>query len=131
MIPSSVRIVEVGPRDGLQNESQTVSIESRVQLIRVLAEAGLKTIEAGSFVSPKWVPQMANTDAVLARLQQNAEISYSVLVPNLMGLEAALTAGAREIAVFAAASESFSKRNINCSIDESLARLGPVIEAAR
>ena len=131
MIPSSVRVVEVGPRDGLQNESSAVSVESRVQLINALTHAGLKSIEVGSFVSPKWVPQMANTDAVVAQLPQRNGISYPVLVPNLKGLEAALAAGAREIAVFVAASESFSQRNINCSIQESLTRVHPVINTAR
>lgn len=131
MIPSTVRIVEVGPRDGLQNESAALSVDVRVQLIESLADAGLTTIEAGSFVSPKWVPQMADTDAVLCRLKPRENVSYPVLVPNLKGLEAALAARAREIAVFAAASETFSQRNINCSIDESLARLHPLIEAAR
>jgi isopropylmalate/homocitrate/citramalate synthase len=123
--------VEVSPRDGLQNEPSTVAVDTRVQLIEALADAGLKTIEAGSFVSPKWVPQMAQTDSVLARLQCREDVSYPVLVPNTKGLEAALAAGAREVAVFAAASESFSQRNINCSIAESLSRLRPVIETAR
>jgi hydroxymethylglutaryl-CoA lyase len=127
---SSVRIVEVGPRDGLQNEASPVSVDARVKLIEALADAGLKTIEAGSFVSPKWVPQMAQTDEVLLRLPRREGVSYPVLVPNRKGLEAALGAGAREIAVFAAASESFSQRNISCSIDESLERLHPVIVAA-
>jgi hydroxymethylglutaryl-CoA lyase len=127
---SSVRIVEVGPRDGLQNEASPVSVDARVKLIEALADAGLKSIEAGSFVSPKWVPQMAQTDEVLLRLPRREGVSYPVLVPNRKGLEAALGAGAREIAVFAAASESFSQRNINCSIDESLERLDPVIVAA-
>jgi isopropylmalate/homocitrate/citramalate synthase len=131
LITSSVRIVEVGPRDGLQNESATISVDQRVRFIESLADAGLKTIEAGSFVSPKWVPQMAATDAVLRCLAWSTGVSYPVLVPNLKGLEAALAAGAREIAVFAAASETFSQRNINASIDESLSRLRPVIERAR
>jgi isopropylmalate/homocitrate/citramalate synthase len=129
--PSSVRIVEVGPRDGLQNERSAVPVQARVKLIEDLADAGLKTIEAGSFVSPKWVPQMAGTDTVLASLHRREGVAYSVLVPNLKGLDAALAAGAQEIAVFAAASETFSQRNINCSIQESLLRLRPVIEAAR
>ncbi len=131
MIPPSVRIVEVGPRDGLQNEPISVPVEARVQLIESLADAGLKSIEAGSFVSPKWVPQMAETEAVLARLSQREGVRYPVLVPNSKGLDAALAAGAREIAVFAAASETFSQRNINCSIEESLSRLRPVVETAR
>jgi isopropylmalate/homocitrate/citramalate synthase len=128
--PTSVRIVEVGPRDGLQNESRSVSIEAKVSLIESLAGAGLKTVEAGSFVSPQWIPQMADTAEVLAKLQKIPDVSYPVLVPNLRGLDAALTSGATEIAVFAAASESFSQRNINASIDESLIRLGPVAEKA-
>lgn len=130
MIPASVRIVEVGPRDGLQNESTPVTVEARVQLIEALADAGLRSIEAGSFVSPKWVPQMARTDAVLARLRQRDDVSYPVLVPNLHGFALAVAARAREIAVFASASEAFSQRNINCSVDESLLRLREVIEAA-
>jgi isopropylmalate/homocitrate/citramalate synthase len=128
--PSSVRIVEVGPRDGLQNESSPVPVATRIKLIEDLADAGLKTIEAGSFVSPKWVPQMANTADVLTKLQRRSGVSYPVLVPNVKGLEAALTAGAQEVAVFAAASETFSQRNINCSIQESLVRLHPVVETA-
>ncbi len=128
--PRSVRIVEVGPRDGLQNEPSTVPVDVRVKLIESLADAGLKTIEAGSFVSPKWVPQMAQTESVLGRLHSRVGVSYPVLVPNSKGLEAAFAAGAREVAVFAAASETFSRRNINCSIEESLSRLQPVIETA-
>ncbi len=118
--PSRVRIVEVGPRDGLQNESLTVPAEVKVALIEALANAGLTSIEAGSFVSPKWVPQMADTAEVLAKLTPRPDVSYPVLVPNLQGLDWALACGVREIAVFGAASESFSRRNINCSIAESL-----------
>ncbi len=129
--PSSVRIVEVGPRDGLQNEPFTVPVQKRVELIERLADAGLKTIEAGSFVSPKWVPQMVDTAAVLANLDRHEGVSYPVLIPNTKGLDAALAAGAQEIAVFAAASEAFSRRNTNCSIDESLDRLRSVAETAR
>ena len=128
--PKAVRIVEVSPRDGLQNETTPVPVEVRVALIAALAHAGLKTIEAGSFVSPKWVPQMAATDKVLARIRRVPGISYPVLVPNLKGLEAAIAAGMSEIAVFAAASETFSQRNINCSIAASLTRLRAVAEAA-
>lgn len=128
---SSVRIVEVGPRDGLQNEPTNVPVDVRVRLIEALADAGLKTIEAGSFVSPKWVPQMAETEKVLAGLRVRDAVSYPVLVPNMKGFEAATAAGAREIAVFASASETFSQRNINCSIAESMHRLRPVVEAAR
>ena len=128
--PSRVRIVEVGPRDGLQNESLTVPAEVKVALIEALADAGLTSIEAGSFVSPKWVPQMADTAEVLAKLTPRPDVSYPVLVPNLQGLDLALACGVREIAVFGAASESFSRRNINCSIAESLDRFAPVAEKA-
>jgi hydroxymethylglutaryl-CoA lyase len=126
-----VRIVEVGPRDGLQNEPNTVTLEAKVALIEALAGAGLKTIEAGSFVSAKWVPQMADTAEVLARLDLESGIHYPVLVPNLQGLDRALSADVREVAVFASASESFSQRNINCSIEESFDRFAPVVEKAR
>ncbi len=129
-IPESVRVVEVGPRDGLQNEATAVPVETRVAFIEALADAGLSAIEAGSFVSPRWVPQMAGTAEVLARLRRRPGVSYPVLVPNMQGLEAAAAAGVDEIAVFGAASESFSRRNINCSIAESLERFRPVCEAA-
>jgi hydroxymethylglutaryl-CoA lyase len=129
--PKSVRIVEVGPRDGLQNETQTVSTETKIELIRRLAASGLKTIEATAFVSPKWVPQMADHAEVLRGLVHEEGISYPVLVPNLRGFEEAVAAGATEVAVFAAASETFSQRNINCSIAESLDRFAPVFAAAR
>ncbi|MXZ80992.1 MAG: hydroxymethylglutaryl-CoA lyase [Gammaproteobacteria bacterium] len=130
MIPESVRIVEVGPRDGLQNEPTALGVPDRVALIRDLAQCGLRHIEAGSFVRADRVPQMAETDRVLARLDHNAGIGYPVLVPNMRGLENALDAGAREIAVFAAASETFSLRNINCSIEQSLERFSAVAEKA-
>ena len=126
-----VRIVEVGPRDGLQNEKQTVSTETKIEFIRRLAETGLKTIEATAFVSPKWVPQMADHAEVLRALPPVQGITYPVLVPNMQGFEAAVDAGAREVAVFAAASETFSQRNINCSIAESLERFAPIFAAAR
>jgi isopropylmalate/homocitrate/citramalate synthase len=129
-LPKRVKIVEVGPRDGLQNEPETVPAEVRVGLIERLTAAGLPVIEAGSFVSPKWVPQMADTAAVLARIERRPGVGYPVLVPNMKGFEAARVAGAEEIAVFGAASESFSRKNINCSIAESLARFAPVAEAA-
>lgn len=129
-LPAAIRIVEVGPRDGLQNESTPVSVAKRIALIEGLVDAGLKTVEAGSFVSPKWVPQMADTAAVLAGLKRKAGVRYPVLVPNLQGLEAAEAAGAKDISIFAAASESFSKKNINCSIAESLDRFRPVAERA-
>ena len=131
LLPRQVRIVEVGPRDGLQNEREIVPATIKLALIDQLAAAGLTTIEAGAFVSPKWVPQMADSAAVLAGIQRRPGVSYPVLVPNQQGLEAALAAGATEIAVFGAASETFSRRNINCSIAESLGRFGPVVELAR
>lgn len=129
-LPASVRLVEVGPRDGLQNEPGVVSAAVKIALIEQLGDAGLTVIEAGSFVSAKWVPQMADTADVLAGLKRRPGVRYPVLVPNLKGLERAPAAGADEIAIFAAASEAFSRRNINCSIDESLARFAPVAEAA-
>lgn len=129
--PSKVRIVEVGPRDGLQNEKSVISFETKAELINRLSDAGLKTIEAGAFVSPKWVPQMADTDKVFAQIKKKQGVSYPVLVPNEKGMEAAIAAGVREIAVFAAASETFSQKNINCSITESFARFEPVMEMAK
>jgi isopropylmalate/homocitrate/citramalate synthase len=125
-----VRIVEVAPRDGLQNEAQTVSTATKVEFISLLAATGLKSIEATAFVSPKRVPQMADHSQVLRALPRDSGVSYPVLVPNLRGFEAALEAGATEVAVFAAASETFSQRNIHCSIAESLERFSPVFEAA-
>ena len=129
-LPTSVRIVEVGPRDGLQNEAAVVPLAAKVALIEALVAAGLKTVESGSFVSPKWVPQMADTAEVMAAISRQAGVSYPVLVPNLKGLEGALAAGVDEVAVFGAASESFSQKNINCSISQSLERFRPVVEAA-
>ncbi|HEX8586633.1 hydroxymethylglutaryl-CoA lyase [Pseudomonas sp.] len=130
-LPQRVRLVEVGPRDGLQNESRPVSVNDKLQLVHDLADAGVSYIEAGSFVSPKWVPQMAGSAEVFAGIQRRDGVTYAALTPNLRGFEAALAAGVKEIAVFAAASESFSQRNINCSISESLDRFLPVMEAAR
>ncbi|MGH6816340.1 MAG: hydroxymethylglutaryl-CoA lyase [Hyphomicrobiaceae bacterium] len=130
-LPHRVRIVEVGPRDGLQNEPRAVPTEVKLALIDSLAHAGLKTIEATAFVSPKWVPQMADRDDVLRRLKRHPDVSYPVLVPNMKGFEAALAAGARDVAVFAAASETFSKKNTNCSIAESLERFRPILAAAK
>ena len=130
-LPKQVRMVEVGPRDGLQNEALIVPAATRIALIEQLADAGLVVVEAGSFVSPKWIPQMADTAEVLAGLRRKPGVSYPVLVPNMKGFAAALAAGVEEIAIFAAASESFSRRNINCGIAESLARFAPVAEAAR
>jgi hydroxymethylglutaryl-CoA lyase len=130
-LPQQVRMVEVGPRDGLQNEAQIVPMATKVALIERLAEAGLSVVEAGSFVSPKWIPQMADTAEVLAQLRRRAGVSYPVLVPNMKGFEAARASGVEEIAIFGAASEKFSQRNINCSIAESLERFAPVAAAAR
>lgn len=127
----SIRLVEVGPRDGLQNEARPLSVEQRLELIQKLADSGLTEIEAGSFVSPKWVPQMADTDQVLAGLNLKGPNHYPVLVPNQKGLDAAIQAGAKDIAVFGAASESFSQKNINCSIEESLNRFRPVAAQAQ
>jgi hydroxymethylglutaryl-CoA lyase len=129
-LPGRVKLVEVGPRDGLQNEPETVSTAQKIELIDRLADAGLTAIESGSFVSPKWVPKMADTAAVLAGIRRRAGVSYPVLVPNMKGLEAALASDVTEIAVFGAASETFSQKNINCSIAESLDRFAPVCEAA-
>ncbi len=130
-LPEAVKLVEVGPRDGLQNEPTKVPTAIRVALIEKLANCGLQSIEAGAFVSPKWVPQMADSGEVFAALSKKAGVVYSALIPNLKGLEAALQAGVDEVAVFAAASESFSHKNINCSIEESLARFLPVFQVAR
>lgn len=129
-LPREVKIVEVGPRDGLQNEPRPVPAAVKIELIERLADAGLKVIEAGAFVSPKWVPQMADSAEVLAGIRRRPGVSYPVLVPNEKGLDAALAAGVEEIAVFGAASEAFSHKNINCSIAESLERFRPVIERA-
>lgn len=126
-----IAIVEVGPRDGLQNEKTIVSIETKLRLIGRLAAAGAETVEAGAFVSPKWVPQMAATDEVLARLSRAPGVSYPALVPNMKGYEAARAAKADTVAVFGAASETFSQKNINCSIAESLERFRPVVAAAK
>ncbi len=126
-----VRIVEVGPRDGLQNETQPIATAAKLELIDRLAASGCRHIEATAFVSPKWSPQMADHDAVLRGLNRRAGVEYPVLIPNLKGFEAAFAAGAKEIAVFAAASESFSQKNINCSIAESIDRFAPVIDSAR
>lgn len=130
-LPSKVRIIEVGPRDGLQNESHKVSTATKIELIERLGEAGLKTIEATAFVSPKWVPQMADAAKVMAGMKRREGVSYPVLAPNMQGLQAALAAGAKEIAVFGAASETFSQKNINCSIAESLERFRPMVAAAK
>jgi len=130
MLPERVRIVEVGPRDGLQNEQGRVRVEDKVALVDALVAAGLQHVEVGSFVSPRWVPQMADSAAVFSAIQRSPGVTYAALTPNLQGFEAAIQAGASEVAVFAAASESFSQRNINCSIAQSLQRFEPVLAAA-
>lgn len=129
--PSHVRIVEVGPRDGLQNEKQPISVADKVALINALSNSGLSYIEAGSFVSPKWVPQMAGSAEVFEQIKRSDSITYAALTPNMQGFEAAMAAGVKEVAVFAAASESFSQKNINCSINESLQRFEPIMSAAQ
>jgi hydroxymethylglutaryl-CoA lyase len=129
--PKHVKIVEVGPRDGLQNESTTVPAEIKVQLVEKLAAAGLSVIEVGAFVSPKWVPQMATSAEVFTRVDRQPNVSYPMLVPNLKGLELALAAGVEEIALFAAASETFSQKNTNCSIAGSIERFNEVIDHAQ
>ena len=129
-LPKHVKMVEVGPRDGLQSEPAQLATDIKVELIDRLSATGLKTIEAGAFVSPKWVPQMADSAEVLARIKRTPGVSYPVLVPNMQGFEAARTAGATEIAIFTAASETFARKNINCSIEESFERFAPVCAAA-
>src|ERR1700747_1112655 len=128
--PRKVRLVEVGPRDGLQDEAKPVSVEAKVKLIDALSAAGHSAVEAGSFVSPKWVPQMANTDRVMAEIRRKPGARYPVLVPHKQGMNGATGAHGEEIAVFTAASEEFCRKNTNCSIDESFQRFGPVMEAA-
>jgi hydroxymethylglutaryl-CoA lyase len=130
-LPRQVKIVDVGPRDGLQNEPRSVPAAVKIELIERLAEAGIPVVEATAFVSPKWVPQMADGAEVMRGIARKPGVSYPVLVPNMQGFEAAMAAGADEIAVFGAASETFSQKNINCSIAESLERFVPVIEAAK
>jgi hydroxymethylglutaryl-CoA lyase len=129
-LPQTVRIVEVGPRDGLQNEKREVPTKVKLELIERLADAGLPAVEATAFVSPKWVPQMADHTEVLEGIRRKPGVSYPVLTPNLKGFQAAHAAGATEVAIFGAASEAFSQKNINCSIAESLERFRPVAEAA-
>jgi hydroxymethylglutaryl-CoA lyase len=130
MLPSQVTLVDVGPRDGLQNEKQPVGTAHKVELVHRLQAAGLKEIEVTSFVSPKWVPQMADNAEVMAGIERKPGVRYSVLVPNMKGLEAALASQPDEVVVFGAASEAFSQRNINCSIAESIERFRPVVAAA-
>ena len=126
-----ITLVEVGPRDGLQNEKEIVPVETKIALVDRLSACGFTSVEAGAFVSPKWVPQMAASDAVMAGIKRAPGVSYPVLTPNMKGYEGARSAGADTIAVFGAASETFSKKNINCSISESLERFRPVIEQAK
>jgi hydroxymethylglutaryl-CoA lyase len=130
-LPSRVKLVEVGPRDGLQNEKQPVPAAVKVELVHRLQDAGLSEIEVTSFVSPKWVPQMADNAEVMAAIRRKPGVRYSVLTPNLQGFEAAVQSSPDEIVVFASASEAFSQKNINCSIAESIARFAPVVQAAR
>jgi len=129
-LPEQVTIVEVGPRDGLQNETRIISCDKKVALIDALALAGVTYIEAGSFVNPTWVPQMADSAQVIENIKRYSPVTYSALTPNMHGFERALAAGVNEVAVFAAASEEFSQKNINCSIDESLQRFEPLMSAA-
>lgn len=129
-MPKAVSIVEVGPRDGLQNEKSIVSVEEKISFINLLSKTGIKRIEAGSFVSPKWVPQMADSGDIFSGIEKNPSITYSALTPNIKGLDAAIESGVEEVAVFGAASESFSMKNINCSIEESLKKFEPVIAKA-
>ena len=129
--PQRVKVVEVGPRDGLQNEPTPIDTDTKVEFINRLSDTGLSVIEATSFVSPKWVPQLADADEVMARITRKTDVSYPVLVPNIKGLERAFAAGVKEIAVFSAASEAFSQKNTNCSIDESIERFRPAIARAQ
>ena len=131
MLPAKVKIVEVGPRDGLQNEKEFVATDVKIELVNRLANAGLQNVESASFVSPKWVPQMADGAAVMAGIERRPGTIYSALTPNLRGFEAALEAKVDEIVIFGAASEAFSQKNINCSIAESIARFEPVAKAAK
>ncbi|MCP4981275.1 MAG: hydroxymethylglutaryl-CoA lyase, partial [Gammaproteobacteria bacterium] len=130
-LPTAVKIVEVGPRDGLQNEAQNVPVEVKVKLVEMLVEAGLTSIEAGAFVSPKWVPQMAASAEVYSQLTKLSNVSFPMLVPNMRGLEQAIESGVEEIALFAAATETFSRKNTNCSIEESIERFTLVVDRAR
>lgn len=130
-MPRRISLVEVGPRDGLQNEKQTIDVATKVELVERLVAAGCATVEAGAFVSPKWVPQMAGSGEVMAAIARRPGVSYPVLTPNMQGYEAARAAKADTVAVFGAASESFSRKNINATIAESLERFRPVVEAAK
>jgi len=130
-LPTQVKIVEVGPRDGLQNEKQQISAEDKISLIEKLADAGIRYIESGSFVSPKWVPQMATSTDVFNGIKRRDNVTYAALTPNMKGYEAAVNVNADEVAIFGAASEAFSQKNINCSIEESLLRFEPIMAAAK
>lgn len=130
-LPQKVKIVEVGPRDGLQNEKNILPLNNKIELINLLSETGLSVIECGSFVSPKWVPQMADSEVLFSAITRKPGVKYTALVPNIQGLEVALRAKADEIAVFGSATESFSQKNINCSIEESFARFEPVLKLAK
>ena len=130
-LPKQVRIVEVGPRDGLQNEKMVLEAAQKIQFVENLIDAGVTNIEAASFVNPKWVPQMANSEEVMAGIQRRNGVNLSALTPNMMGFERAISAGAHEVAVFTAASEAFNQKNINCSIAESIERFKPVMDAAK
>lgn len=129
--PAKVRIVEVGPRDGLQNETQMIAAEVKIELIERLVKAGVSHIEAGSFVNPQWVPQMAGSEEVFAGLTRKQGVCYAALTPNLQGYRRAVSVNASEVAIFTAASESFTRKNINCSIAESIDRFAPILEAAK
>ena len=131
MLPEYVKIVEVGPRDGLQNEPESIPTEVKINLIEKLVDAGISVVESGSFVSPKWVPQMASSSDVFTGIHKRVGVSYPMLVPNLRGLELALEAGVEEIAIFVAASETFAQKNINCTIDQSFDRYRQVVEKAQ
>lgn len=130
-LPKQVKIVEVGPRDGLQNEKQLIEAKDKIALINQLSDAGVSYVESGSFVSPKWVPQMATSTEVLENIARKENVTYAALTPNMKGFDAALTANVKEVAIFGAASESFSQKNINCSIAESLERFAPIMAAAK
>ena len=130
-MPEQIKIVEVGPRDGLQNESTPISSSDKVALIEKLSDAGISYIESGSFVSPKWVPQMATSTEVFEKVNRKQGVTYAALTPNMRGFEGAMAVNADEVAIFGAASESFSQKNINCSIEESLERFAPIMSAAK
>lgn len=131
ILPKHVKIVEVGPRDGLQNETAPISAADKITLIEKLSDAGVSYIESGSFVSPKWVPQMATSTEVFKKLNRKQRVTYAALTPNMRGFEGAIAVNANEVAIFAAASESFSQKNINCSIEESIERFSPIMLAAK